>query len=68
MQGGWFSGSRIGTLVCVPLTSDLRWAEVPGNVVLPGTDVVLGWRVRARAGIGAGRYGERGGCGRRWRA
>lgn len=43
VQGDWFSGSRIGTLVCVPLTSDLRWAEVPGNVVLPGTDVVLGW-------------------------
>ena len=22
-------------MVCVPLTSNLRWAEAPGNVVLP---------------------------------
>jgi mRNA interferase MazF len=30
-----FNLSRIGTVVCVPLTSNLRWAEAPGNVVLP---------------------------------
>jgi len=23
--------SRIGTVVCVPVTSDLRWADAPGN-------------------------------------
>lgn len=26
--------SRIGTIVCVPLTSNLKWAEAPGNVVV----------------------------------
>ena len=27
--------SRISTVVCVPLTSNLRWADAPGNVLLP---------------------------------
>jgi mRNA interferase MazF len=27
--------SRVGTIVCVPLTSNLRWADAPGNVYLP---------------------------------
>jgi len=27
--------SRIATVVCVPLTSNLKWAEAPGNVSLP---------------------------------
>jgi mRNA interferase MazF len=26
--------SRLGTVVCVPLTSNLRWANAPGNVLL----------------------------------
>ncbi|MBI2837334.1 MAG: type II toxin-antitoxin system PemK/MazF family toxin [Acidobacteria bacterium] len=26
--------SRIATVVCVPLTSNLRWADAPGNVLL----------------------------------
>ena len=26
--------SRIGTVVCVPLTSNLKWATAPGNVLL----------------------------------
>ena len=26
--------SRIATVVCVPLTSNLKWAEAPGNVLL----------------------------------
>jgi mRNA interferase MazF len=26
--------SRIGTVVCVPLTSNLNWARAPGNVLL----------------------------------
>ena len=26
--------SRIGTVVCVPLTSQLRWANAPGNILL----------------------------------
>lgn len=29
-----FNRSRIGTIVCVPLTSNLRWADAPGNVLL----------------------------------
>jgi mRNA interferase MazF len=34
VQGDAFNRSRIGTVVCVPLTSNLRWAEAPGNVLL----------------------------------
>ena len=26
--------SRISTVVCIPLTSNLRWADAPGNVAL----------------------------------
>ncbi|MEP6548206.1 MAG: type II toxin-antitoxin system PemK/MazF family toxin [Gammaproteobacteria bacterium] len=26
--------SRIGTIVCVPLTSNLKWSRAPGNVLL----------------------------------
>ena len=26
--------SRLATAVCVPLTSNLRWADAPGNVLL----------------------------------
>jgi len=26
--------SRLATVVCVPLTSNLRWAEAPGNTLL----------------------------------
>ena len=29
--------SRIATVVCVPLTSNLRWADAPGNVLLKAT-------------------------------
>lgn len=29
-----FNQSRIATVVCVPLTSNLKWAEAPGNVRL----------------------------------
>ena len=34
IQGDAFNRSRIATVVCVALTSNLRWAEAPGNVVL----------------------------------
>ena len=27
--------SRVATAVCVPLTSNLKWAQAPGNVLLP---------------------------------
>jgi mRNA interferase MazF len=29
-----FNRSRIATIVCVPLTSNVRWARAPGNVLL----------------------------------
>jgi len=35
VQGDALNRSRIRTVVCVPLTSNLRWAEAPGNVLLP---------------------------------
>ena len=34
VQGDAFNRSRIGTVVCVALTSNLRWAEAPGSVLL----------------------------------
>ena len=34
VQGDAFNASRIGTVVVVPLTSNLRWAPAPGNVLL----------------------------------
>ena len=34
VQGDSFNRSRISTVVCVPLTSNLRLAEAPGNVLL----------------------------------
>lgn len=33
--------SRIGTVVCVPLTSNIKWAEAPGNVLLPRAETGL---------------------------
>jgi mRNA interferase MazF len=35
VQGDAFNRSRLATVVCVPLTSNLKWAEAPGNVHLP---------------------------------
>ena len=34
VQGEALNRSRVATVVCVPLTSNLRWAEAPGNVLL----------------------------------
>lgn len=34
VQGDPFNRSAIGTIVSVPLTSTLRWADAPGNVRL----------------------------------
>ena len=34
VQGDALNRSRIGTVVCVPLTSNLKWKEAPGNVSL----------------------------------
>ena len=35
VQGDALNRSRIATAVCVPLTSNLKWADAPGNVLLP---------------------------------
>lgn len=35
VQGDAFNRSSIATVVCVPLTSNLHWAQAPGNVLLP---------------------------------
>lgn len=34
VQGDALNRSRIATVVCVPLTSNLKWADAPGNVRL----------------------------------
>jgi len=34
VQGDALNSSRVATVVVVPLTSDLRWAAAPGNVLL----------------------------------
>ena len=35
VQGDSLNRSRIATVVCVPLTSNLKWGAAPGNLVLP---------------------------------
>ena len=35
VQGDPLNRSRIATAVCVPLTTNLKWADAPGNVSLP---------------------------------
>jgi len=34
VQGDHLNRSRIATVICVPLTSNLTWARAPGNVLL----------------------------------
>lgn len=35
VQADALNRSRIATVVCVPLTSNLKWTDAPGNVTLP---------------------------------
>ena len=35
VQGDALNRSRIATVVCVALTSNLKWGTAPGNVLLP---------------------------------
>ncbi|MBI3981406.1 MAG: type II toxin-antitoxin system PemK/MazF family toxin [Gemmatimonadetes bacterium] len=35
VQGNHLNRSRLATVVCVPLTSNLAWADAPGNVLVP---------------------------------
>lgn len=41
VQGDAFNNSRIATIVCVVLTSNVKWAEAPGNVLLTQRDTGL---------------------------
>lgn len=41
VQGDAFNASSLRTVVCVALTSNLRWAEAPGNVLLPARSTGL---------------------------
>lgn len=35
VQGEALNRSLIATVLCVPLTSNLKWADAPGNVSIP---------------------------------
>jgi mRNA interferase MazF len=41
VQGDALNRSRIATVVCVPVTSNLKWAGAPGNVLLPARSTGL---------------------------
>jgi mRNA interferase MazF len=41
VQGDALNRSRVATVVCVPLTSNLKWADAPGNVLLPARSTNL---------------------------
>ena len=41
VQGDLLNASRAATTICVPLTSNLRWARAPGNVLLPKRETGL---------------------------
>ena len=40
-QGDALNRSRLATVVCVPLTSNTKWAEAPGNVLLSAASTGL---------------------------
>ena len=41
VQSDALNHSRLATVVCVPLTSNLKWADAPGNVRLAATGTGL---------------------------
>lgn len=41
VQADALNRSRLATVVVVPLTSNLKWAEAPGNVLLAGSSTGL---------------------------
>jgi mRNA interferase MazF len=41
VQGDALNRSRIATVVCVPLTSNLKWTDAPGNVLLAARSTSL---------------------------
>jgi mRNA interferase MazF len=42
VQSDSLNRSRIATIMCVPLTGNLRWGEAPGNVLLDTSATGLG--------------------------
>ena len=42
IQGDALNRSRLATVVCIPLTSSLKWSAAPGNVLLPARNTGLG--------------------------
>lgn len=43
VQGDAFNASSLRTVVCVVLTSNVRWADAPGNVLLMARGTGLEW-------------------------
>ena len=41
VQGGLLNGSRIGTVICIPLTSNLDWEAIPTCLRLPAKSTGL---------------------------
>jgi len=41
IQSDQLNRSRIATVVCVPLTSNLKWADAPGNILLKAKETGL---------------------------
>jgi mRNA interferase MazF len=41
VQSDALNASRLSTVVVIPLTSNLRWASAPGNVLLRARDIGL---------------------------
>jgi len=42
LQSDALNRSRLATVICVPLTSNLRWVDAPGNVLLRARGTGLG--------------------------
>jgi mRNA interferase MazF len=49
VQGDALNRSRLGTVVCIPLTSNLAWATAPGCTPIPARTSGLGKDSIARA-------------------
>ncbi|MBI3248111.1 MAG: type II toxin-antitoxin system PemK/MazF family toxin [Deltaproteobacteria bacterium] len=41
LQGDALNRSNIATVICVPLTTNVRWADAPGNVLLSARNTGL---------------------------
>ncbi len=41
IQGDALNRSRIATVLCVPLSINMKWADAPGNVALPERETGL---------------------------